>query len=125
MTSPHAPARNHSPAGTLERPLRRGRVGGSGRAKTRRPASRTHNRNCAFMTGMALHRPGPGRPSKGARRLIASRLPVEHANEIEQRADALGLSMSEFVAHAMAEYLRSTPAPEGAQALISREEVAV
>jgi len=77
------------------------------------------------MTGMALHRPGPGRPSKGARRLIASRLPVEHANEIEQRADALGLSMSEFVAHAMAEYLRSTPAPEGAQALISREEVAV
>jgi hypothetical protein len=38
-----------------------------------------------------------GRPSKGERRFIAARVPGPHAEELFARADARGISLSEFL----------------------------
>ena len=42
--------------------------------------------------------PGAGRPSKGERRLIASRVPEQVADAIYNAADEQGITISEYVA---------------------------
>ena len=47
-------------------------------------------------------RGGPGRPSKGERHLVSARVPVPHAEQLFERADALGVSLSEYLAGVIA-----------------------
>ena len=47
---------------------------------------------------MAVRTPGPGRPSKGARKGYFTRIPVADASEIDTGAEAADVSYSEFIA---------------------------
>lgn len=64
-----------------------------------------------------------GQPHKGDRRLIGTRVPQPYGDEIEQRADAIGVSMSEYVAAVLVEHIKTTEPPAHAQgALLSLSE---
>ena len=54
---------------------------------------------------------GGGRPSKGERRLISTRLPVSQADEIYERADALEITVTDYVAQVLLEHLATTDFP--------------
>ena len=66
----------------------------------------TQGRITATVTHMAR---GPrsrgGRPDKGDRRQLASRMPVAVADAIEARADALGMYVSDYVAAVLAAHV--------------------
>ncbi|WJH26841.1 hypothetical protein [Pseudarthrobacter defluvii] len=58
------------------------------------------------MTDMAIQkRARGGRPSKGDRHVLTTRLPVADAEKLFAVADHQGQSASEFIAHAVAEKL--------------------
>jgi len=64
-----------------------------------------------------------GRPSKGQRHVITCRVPESEADELFARADALGVSLSEYLASVLHEHLLTTPAPpEAPAALLSYGE---
>ena len=51
---------------------------------------------------------GGGRRSKGERYLVATRLPVVQAREIHDRADAEGVTVTDYVARVLGEHLATT-----------------
>ena len=58
------------------------------------------------VRGMAIQkRARGGRPSKGDRHVLTTRLPVADAEKLFAVADHQGQSASEFIAHAVAEML--------------------
>jgi hypothetical protein len=60
-------------------------------------------------------RGGPGRPSKGERHVVTARVPVAHAEALFGRADALGVSLSEYLAGVIARELEQPPPAPAAQ----------
>lgn len=50
-----------------------------------------------------------GRPGKGERHLVTSRVPVAHAEQLFARADARGISLSEYLAEVIARDLDTAP----------------
>lgn len=59
---------------------------------------------------MALQkRASGGRPGKGDRHVVTARVPVQHAEELFARADALGISLSEYLAGVIARDLAQPP----------------
>jgi hypothetical protein len=58
-------------------------------------------------------RGGPGRRSKGERHVVTARVPIAQAAELFARADALGVSLSEYLAAIIARELEHQ-APEPA-----------
>ena len=56
-----------------------------------------------------------GRPSKGPRKQLPARLPLAMATEIEERASALEISVTEYLVTVLGDHLASTPSPEKAQ----------
>lgn len=60
--------------------------------------------------GMAIQRRrggGPGRPSKGERHVMATRIPVADAEWIFELADSQGISASEYLAALISEHLKT------------------
>lgn len=51
-----------------------------------------------MIRGMAKRRPGPGRPSKGDRALMATRLPLDDAEDVKALAEARDWTYSETLA---------------------------
>ncbi|TDE88160.1 hypothetical protein EXU48_23860 [Occultella glacieicola] len=74
---------------------------------------------------MVRKRHGGGQPHKGDRRLLAARVPRSQADEVERRADALGLSISEYIASVLVQHVATTDSPANAQGelLTIREEM--
>lgn len=60
---------------------------------------------------MASTYPG-GRPSKGPRKQLPARLPLDMATEIEARASVLEISVTEYLVRALGDHLSSTPQPD-------------
>ncbi len=58
---------------------------------------------------MATQSRRTGRPSKGDRRVLYSRVPREIANRVEADAERLQLGLSDIVANALAEYYGLPP----------------
>jgi hypothetical protein len=56
-----------------------------------------------------------GRPSKGPRKQLPARLPLDMATEIEDRATALEISVTEYLVRALGDHLASTPRPDNGQ----------
>jgi len=56
-----------------------------------------------------------GRPSKGERHTVTTRVPVAHAEELFSRADALGISLSEYLAGVVARDLEHPPPTSATQ----------
>jgi len=57
-------------------------------------------------------RPGAGRPSKGARRLLTTRPPLDLAEEVMAAAERQGLNWSDYIANVLAEkHGRACPTP--------------
>ena len=56
-----------------------------------------------------------GRPGKGERHLVTSRVPVLHAEQLFARADARGISLSEYLAEVIARELEADPVSPPAQ----------
>ena len=54
------------------------------------------------MVGMATETKRGGRPSKGNRRLLGSRVPLGLADDVEQAAERLGMSISDYLADLIA-----------------------
>jgi hypothetical protein len=52
---------------------------------------------------------GGGRRSKGERHLVATRLPIVQARELSDRADAEGVTVTDYVARVLGEYLAANP----------------
>lgn len=59
--------------------------------------------------GMAIQkrRGGPGRPSKGERHVMATRIPVADAEWIFELADSQGISASEYLAGLISDHLKT------------------
>ena len=65
---------------------------------------------------MALQKRGKGgRPGKGERHVVTARVPVAHAEELFSRADALGVSLSEYLAGVIARELQQPPTAPAVQ----------
>ena len=60
---------------------------------------------------------GGGRRSKGERHLVGSRLPVDRARELFERAEAQGVSVSDYVARILIEHLEAEPRPQPREVL--------
>jgi hypothetical protein len=58
---------------------------------------------------MAQRQERTGRPSKGDRRVLYSRVPREIADRVEADADRLQLGLSDIVANALAHYYGMPP----------------
>ncbi len=71
--------------------------------------------------GLQKRRTGGGRPSKGERHVVTARVPVGHAEQLFDRADALGISLSEYLAGVIARELQQPfnvpPAQQEAMAI--------
>lgn len=73
---------------------------------TRRPVCQGHSVSETNVIDMAIQkRARGGRPSKGDRHVLTTRLPVADAEKLFAVADHQGQSASEFIAHAVAEKL--------------------
>lgn len=57
----------------------------------------------ARIAGMQKHKPGPGRPSKGARLPFTVRVPAALAEAVRAEADDLEMSYSDHIANVLAE----------------------
>ena len=68
-----------------------------------------------MVGGMATMTSRGGRPSKGLRKQLPARLPLAMATEIEHRASALEISVTEYLVTVLGDHLASTPMPEKAQ----------
>ncbi len=66
---------------------------------------------------------GAGQPHKGDRRLLGTRLPRAVADEVEARALATGISISDYLSRLVADHLATAPLPRtGQDELVSRRE---
>lgn len=66
---------------------------------------------------------GAGQPHKGDRRLLGTRLPRAVADEVEERALATGISISDYLSRLVADHLATAPLPRTGQGeLVSRRE---
>ena len=73
---------------------------------TRRAVCQVHSVSETNVMDMAIQkRARGGRPSKGDRHVLTTRLPVADAEKLFAVADHQGQSASEFIAHAVAEKL--------------------
>lgn len=73
---------------------------------TRRTVCPVHSVSETNVMDMAIQkRARGGRPSKGDRHVLTTRLPVADAEKLFAVADHQGQSASEFIAHAVAEKL--------------------
>lgn len=73
---------------------------------TRRAVCQVHSVSETNVIDMAIQkRARGGRPSKGDRHVLTTRLPVADAEKLFAVADHQGQSASEFIAHAVAEKL--------------------
>lgn len=78
---------------------------------TRRSTSPSRITVTDKVGGMASTYPG-GRPSKGPRKQLPARLPLDMATEIEARASVLEISVTEYLVRALGDHLSSTPQPD-------------
>ena len=75
---------------------------------TRRTECQPKHISETSVSGMAIQkRTRGGRPSKGDRHVLTTRLPIADAEKLFAIADHQGQSASEFIAHAVAEKLAS------------------
>lgn len=66
---------------------------------------------------MASTYPG-GRPSKGPRKQLPARMPLAIATEVEHRAEALNISVTEYLRRVLDDHLAATPRPESGQGVL-------
>lgn len=96
---------------------------------TRPPAcsvSESHQRKFRHMVEYKPRGSG-GRPSRGERRALITRVPVGLHAEIHNRADAAGVSITDYLAHVLAEHVAHEDAPAGARQrlFVDEEELAM
>ena len=89
---------------------------------TRPPASRVSDSAAHSVADMAEKRGTGGRPSKGERRALITRVRPELHEEIQNRADAAEMSISDYLGRLLAEHVASEPAPTGAQQRLFHDE---
>lgn len=82
---------------------------------TRRATSRAQVTVTGRVDRMATMTNRGGRPGKGPRKQLPARLPLAMATEIEERASALEISVTEYLVTVLGEHLASTPSPQKAQ----------
>ena len=59
-----------------------------------------------------------GRPSKGPRKQLPARMPIGIATEVEERAAALDISVTEYLVRVLSDHLATTPRPESGQSVL-------
>lgn len=81
---------------------------------TLRHVSESHACNFGCMVEYKPRGTG-GRKSRGERRALITRVPVSLAAEIQTRADTAGVSITDYLAHVLAEHVAHEDSPNGAQ----------